>query len=46
MKMNIPPCFYCERPSEYVALEVEEVTDNSFKVVDVCKDHFVFSGVS
>jgi hypothetical protein len=45
MNVIMTPCFYCESPAEYSSLTVEKVEDK-FKVVDVCKDHFVFAGTS
>lgn len=34
----LPPCFYCENPAEYVG-DVEKVND-TWKITEVCKDHF------
>jgi hypothetical protein len=39
---NIPPCFFCEYPAEYMG-EVVEV-EGFMKVVEVCKKHY--TGVS
>lgn len=45
MEVRIAPCFYCNNKAEYLALEVEKVNEK-LEVVEVCKDHFVFPGVS
>jgi len=39
------PCFYCNKNAEYMSLKTEKVED-VFKIVEVCKDHFVFPGAS
>lgn len=44
MQKMISPCFYCESPAEYTG-DVD-IVGESFSVVDVCRDHFVFPGIS
>ena len=44
MKIMMTPCFYCDSPAEYSGT-VEKVQE-VLKVVEVCKDHFVFPGSS
>jgi hypothetical protein len=44
MNVIMTPCFYCEKPAEYVG-NVEKV-ETTLKIVDVCKDHFEFPGAS
>lgn len=45
MEVMIAPCFYCTNKAEYFALEAVEV-DDKLEIIEVCKDHFVFPGVS
>ncbi len=37
MNNNIPPCFFCNNPAEYIGEVVEN--DGSFDIVEVCKTH-------